>query len=112
MQATRLQGIPGLDTLFRAVLSLTNVDDCYRFFDDLCTVGELKAMAQRLSVAVMLIGGAKYEEIEHATGASSATISRVKRFVQYGSGGYRLARERLSPPAGRGAADRQGGAPA
>lgn len=91
MYTGRLRGLTGLDELFRAVLSLRDVEECYRFFDDLCTVSELKAMAQRYAVAGMILQGAKYDEIEQATGASSATISRVKRFVEYGSGGYELA---------------------
>jgi len=95
MYSGRLRDLPGLDKLFEAVLALRDADECYRFFDDLCTVGELKAMAQRFAVAEMLIEGGKYEEVENATGASSATISRVKRFVEYGSGGYTLVHERI-----------------
>lgn len=91
----RLQSIQGLDGLFAAILTLRDVDECYRFFDDLCTVAELKAMGQRFQVAGLLVQGAKYEEIERTTGASSATISRVKRFVEYGSGGYLLAHGRV-----------------
>ena len=87
----RLRSIQGLDGLFEAILTLRDVDECYRFFDDLCTVAELKAMGQRVQVAGLLVQGAKYEESERMTGASSATISRVKRFVEYGSGGYLLA---------------------
>lgn len=95
MYSGRLRDLPGLDRLFQAILALQEPEECYRFFDDLCTVGELKAMAQRFAVAQLLIQGAKYEEVEKATGASSATISRVKRFVEYGSGGYGLVHERI-----------------
>jgi len=90
----RLMSIEGLSDLFEAILTLRDTDECYRFFDDLCTAAELKAMAQRFQVAGLLVHGAKYEEIERLTGASSATISRVKRFVEYGAGGYLLAHER------------------
>ena len=96
MYSGRLKSISGLQELFEAVLTLRDTDECYRFFDDLCTVAELKAMAQRFQVAGLLVKGAKYEEIERATGASSATISRVKRFVEYGAGGYLLTNERVT----------------
>ncbi|HXX37131.1 MAG TPA: YerC/YecD family TrpR-related protein [bacterium] len=86
---------PLTDTLFRAVLRLRTVDECYRFFEDLCTIGELKALAQRFAVARMLDDGRTYQEIEARTGASSATISRVHRFLAYGADGYTLVLERL-----------------
>jgi len=95
MYVGRLKEMSGLSDLFRAILTLESEDDCYRFFDDLCTISELKAMSQRLQVARMLIRRAKYEDIERQTGASSATISRVKRFVEYGAGGYVLIDGRL-----------------
>ncbi len=94
MYTGRLKEISGLEDLFAAILTLKDVDECFRFFDDLCTVAELKAMGQRYQVAGMIVQGSKYEEIERKTGASSATISRVKRFVEYGSGGYHLAYQR------------------
>jgi TrpR-related protein YerC/YecD len=75
--------------------SLRTPEECYRFFEDLCTVGELHALAQRLEVARMLREGRTYEEIGARTGMSSATISRIKRFLQYGADGYRLVLERL-----------------
>lgn len=90
----RLRDLPGLEQLFKAVLALRDVEECYRFFDDLCTVAELKAMSQRFAVAGLILQGEKYEDIERATGASSATISRVKRFVEYGAGGYQLGHQR------------------
>jgi TrpR-related protein YerC/YecD len=86
---------PELDRLFAAVLALRSPEECYRFFEDLCTVGELHALAQRLEVAAMLRDGRTYEEIGARTGMSSATISRIKRFLTYGADGYRLVLERL-----------------
>lgn len=86
---------PDTDALFRAVLRLRTVEECYRFFEDLCTIGELKALAQRFAVARMLAEGATYEQIAARTGASSATISRVRRFLTYGADGYALVLDRL-----------------
>lgn len=81
--------------LFRAVLQLKTIEECYQFFDDLCTVGEIKSMAQRLEVARMLRKGYTYSRIESETGASTATISRVKRCLHFGTDGYKLALERI-----------------
>ncbi|MBX6351995.1 MAG: hypothetical protein IRZ10_01570 [Thermoflavifilum sp.] len=89
---------PALDQLFDAILSLRTTEECYRFFDDLCTVAELRSLAQRLQVARMLRDGCTYHQIEQETGASTATISRVKRCLLYGSDGYRLVLERLGMP--------------
>ena len=86
---------PGLDKLFEAVLSLKNPGECYRFFEDICTVAELKAMAQRLEVAKMLEADLTYGEIAEKTGASTATISRVKRCFNFGADGYKLVLQRL-----------------
>lgn len=83
------------DRLFEAILSLETVEECYRFFEDIATIGEIKALAQRLEVAKMLDAGMTYEEIVAATGASTATISRVKKCLHYGADGYRLALERM-----------------
>jgi TrpR-related protein YerC/YecD len=83
-----------LDRLFEAVLTLQSVEECYRFFDDLCTVGEIKSLAQRLEVARMLRKGCTYHQIEADTGASTATISRVKRCLHYGSDGYSMVLDR------------------
>ncbi|MBP5166624.1 MAG: hypothetical protein ILP09_05120 [Oscillospiraceae bacterium] len=83
-----------LDRLFRAVLSLRDTDECYRFFEDICTVKELSSIAQRLDAARALYQGKVYSEVEKESGASSATISRVNRCLQYGSGGYVLVLER------------------
>jgi len=83
-----------LDDLFSAILKLDSIDECYMFFEDLCTVTELRAMEQRFHVAKMLRDGRVYSDIAAATGASSATISRVNRSLNYGSDGYRLVFER------------------
>ena len=74
--------------LFEAILSLKDKEQCYNFFEDICTISELKALAQRLEVARMLDEGSIYEEIVSKTGASTATISRVKRCLVYGADGY------------------------
>jgi TrpR-related protein YerC/YecD len=85
-----------VDKLMAAILSLESLEDCYRFFEDLCTIGEVKSLAARFKTAEMLEQGKTYEEIEKETGMSTATISRVKRFLYYGADGYRLVLERLS----------------
>lgn len=84
------------DQLFRAVLSLRDLDECYRYFEDICTIKEVLAIAQRLEVARMLADGMSYQQTIAKTGASSATISRVKRCLDYGEGGYALVLDRLS----------------
>ncbi|MCL6452889.1 MAG: hypothetical protein K6T78_04565 [Alicyclobacillus sp.] len=86
---------PALERLFAAVLSLQSVEECFRFFDDLCTIGEVRSLAQRLEVARMLRKGYTYHQIEAETGASTATISRVKRCLHYGSDGYATVLDRL-----------------
>jgi TrpR-related protein YerC/YecD len=80
---------------FKAVMSLQTEEDCYRFFDDICTIPELKAISQRLAVAKMLSEKSVYSEIVSKTGASTATISRVNRSLNYGSDGYALVIDRL-----------------
>lgn len=85
-----------IDFLFKAILTLETPDECYRFFEDLCTVPELKAMSQRLAVALMLRERHIYTDIVAKTGASTATISRVARALNYGSDGYRLVFSRMS----------------
>ncbi len=77
------------DSLFEAILKLSSIDECYNFFEDLCTISELKAMSQRWEVAMLLNQGLPYHEIVEKTGASTATISRVNKCLQYGSDGYR-----------------------
>ena len=79
-----------MDELFTAILTLENLDECYNFFDDLCTISELKSMSQRYQVATMLDKGRVYSEIASETGASTATISRVNRALNYGADGYKL----------------------
>lgn len=86
---------PFIDDLFEGILLLKDEQECYRFFEDLCTVAELKSMAQRLEVAKMLKQDATYTAIAEATGASTATISRVKRALNYGADGYKLILSRL-----------------
>ena len=81
--------------LFEAILSLKTAEECHAFFQDLCTVAELRAMAQRLEVAQMLDSGMIYNDILDRTGASSATISRVNRALQYGADGYKTVLPRL-----------------
>ncbi len=86
---------PEIDRLFDAILLLKTREECYRFFEDICTIGEVKSMAQRLQVAEMLKQGRTYTDIVQVTGASTATISRVKRFLDYGANGYNMILERL-----------------
>ncbi len=83
-----------LDELFCAICSLKNEQECYMFFEDLCTVGELTAIAQRFKVAKMLNEKTTCQVIADNTGASTATISRVNKCLHYGTGGYRLVLNR------------------
>ena len=83
------------ELLFEAILTLKNPEECRAFFQDLCTVAELKAMAQRLEVAQLLDQGLIYNDILQRTGASSATISRVNRALQYGADGYKTVLPRV-----------------
>jgi len=84
-----------LDELFDAILSLKTREECYQFFDDIATMNEIQALSQRFQVAKMLKQGKTYNTIEAKTKASTATISRVRRCVDYGSGGYKLVLNRL-----------------
>lgn len=79
-----------IDNLFDAILSLEDREQCYRFFEDLCSISELQAMAQRLEVAYMLADNITYSDIAQKTGASTATISRINRCLKYGADGYSL----------------------
>ena len=81
--------------MYEAILSLSNIEECMAFFDDLCTVTELMALEQRYQVAACLNEGMIYNDILAETGASSATISRVNRSLQYGKGGYSIVFEKL-----------------
>lgn len=80
-----------IDELFRSVLSLNSLEECYRFFEDVCTIKEIKSMSQRLQVARLLKLEKTYNEIEEETGASTATISRINRVLNYGADGYEIA---------------------
>ncbi len=84
-----------IDDFFKAVLTLENVDECYKFFEDVCTVKELESIAQRFTVAKMLTDKKVYSEIVEEVGASTATISRVNRSLSYGSNGYELVFKRM-----------------
>ena len=85
-----------LDYLYQAILSLKSIEECYLFFEDVCTIKELQAMAQRMQVAKELHADKNYVQVIEETGVSSATISRVNKCLQYGAGGYKIALERLS----------------
>ncbi len=84
------------DDLFEAILALETVDECYKFFEDVCTVKEIQAISQRLEVAKMLMEKKVYSDIVKETGASTATISRVNRSLTYGNEGYDLIFKRLN----------------
>ncbi len=90
---TRLKS-PEADDLFDAIMKIDNLEDCYRFFEDLCTVKEIRAMAQRFAVARLLLQKKTYSEIEETTGASTATISRINRTLQFGADGYQRVLEK------------------
>ena len=84
-----------IDELFRAVLMLEDEEDCYRFFEDICTINEIHAIAQRLQVAKLLSENKTYSEIESITKASTATISRINKCLVYGSEGYQRILARM-----------------
>lgn len=86
---------PLTDELFDAILSLRDRDECYRLFEDLCTVSEIKSLASRLRVALLLSKGHTYSEILERTGVSTATISRVNRCLEYGADGYKTVLDRI-----------------
>ena len=85
-----------LDYLFKAILTLETVDECYRFFEDICTIKELQSMAQRMRVAKELTANKNYLQVNDETCVSSATICRVNKCLQYGAGGYKIALDRLT----------------
>ena len=84
-----------VDHLFEAILSLKDKEECYTFFEDVCTINELLSISQRYEVAKLLREGQTYLDISNATGASTATISRVNRSLNYGNDGYDLVLERV-----------------
>ena len=89
---------PSIDRLFAAILQLKDVEECHKFFEDICTVQELQEMSKRILGATLLDSGMVYTDIVKKTGLSTATISRINRCLSYGSGGYRLALDRLGKP--------------
>lgn len=84
-----------IEELFKAVLKLETVEECYKFFEDVCTVNELLSLSQRFEVAKMLTQNKTYLEIAERTGASTATISRVNRSLNYGNDGYQMVFDRM-----------------
>jgi TrpR-related protein YerC/YecD len=84
-----------VDDLFNAILKIETPEEAYKFFEDLCTIAEIRSMAQRWAVARKLDAGETYIDIAAETGASTATISRVKRYLEYGADGYRLVLDRM-----------------
>ncbi len=84
-----------IDRLFETILNLQSVEECYRYFEDICTIKEIQDMAQRLDTAIMLDGGANYQKITNDIGVSPATIGRVSKCLKYGSGGYKDAIDKL-----------------
>ncbi len=87
---------PDTDALFEAILSLQNLEECYQFFEDACTIKEVKDISQRFYVARLLADGQNYQEINAKTGVSTATICRVNKCLNYGDGGYRTAIDRIT----------------
>lgn len=85
-----------IDELFKAILTLETEEDCYRFFEDICTINEIHAIAQRLQVAKLLSEKRTYNEIEETTKASTATISRINKCLIYGAEGYKIVLDRMS----------------
>ena len=84
-----------VDVLFKSILNLESIEECYTFFEDVCTINELRDMAQRFEVALLLDKGWNYQQIAAKTNVSTATISRVSRCLNYGEGGYRDAIQKL-----------------
>ena len=85
-----------IDRLFSSILNLETIDDCYSYFEDLCTVKEVQDMAQRLETAILLDNGENYQTISEKVGISTATIGRVSKCLKYGTGGYRNAIDKLN----------------
>ena len=85
-----------IDQLFRAILSLQTLEECYEFFEDACTIKEIYEISQRFDVAKLLWQGQSYNEVNQKTGASTATICRVKKCLMYGNSGYKLVLDRMA----------------
>ncbi len=85
-----------IDRLFKTLLNLENIEECYNYFEDLCTIKEIQDMAQRLDTAILLSEGLSYQKITEQVDVSTATIGRVSKCLNYGSGGYRAAIEKLN----------------
>jgi len=92
MGITRCESV---DRLFQTILNLETVEECYAYFEDICTIKEIQDMSQRLDTAILLAKGLSYQKIAEAVDVSSATIGRVSKCLNYGSGGYRKAIEKL-----------------
>lgn len=86
---------PSMDRLFQSILNLQTIDECYAYFEDLCTIKELRDMSQRLDAAVLLAQGMSYQKIMEQVDISTATIGRVSRCLNYGAGGYKTTIEKL-----------------
>ena len=89
------QSVSDTSTLFKAILALKTEEECAAFFNDVCTIQELEALAQRMDVAIRLKNGESSIDINKITGASTATISRVSKYLNYGAGGYETVIERI-----------------
>lgn len=90
-----MQRSPSMDRLFQTILNLQSIDECYAYFEDLCTIKELNDMSQRLDAAILLAEGLSYQKIMEQVAISTATIGRVSRCLNYGTGGYRTAIDKL-----------------
>ncbi len=86
---------PSIDRFFESILNLRSVDECYKYFEDICTIKEIQNMAQRLDTAILISQGLNYQSIAEKADVSTATVVRVGRCLKYGSGGYKTAIERL-----------------
>ena len=89
------------DMLFKSIMELKSIEECYAYFDDLCTIKEVRDMGQRLAVAMQLSRGDSYQKTMETTGVSSATICRVNRCLGYGSGGYKMVIDRMKDEAAK-----------
>ena len=90
------RNMQAVEKLYKAILTLKDSEECALFFEDICTIQELETFAQRLEVAANLADGKSYQEVNKLTGASTATISRVGKCINYGSGGYKMVIDRLN----------------